>query len=133
MRKDVVVDGVVIGSFCLPDGYDVVAYRQPLQGERYLDSACVSVNIAPTDCCVGSRFIVRKLFVWPGWVKPGTWYARDEDGAESLSNHKPTRHSSCWSFPYGSSVAIYRLVMDFPEVPPCDWKDSLMQKPLEAK
>jgi hypothetical protein len=72
MLKDVVVDGVVIGHVEVPHGYEISSYRHPIVGECFLRSDGTLHTSDYTYCKNEKRFIVRKQFVWPDWIKPGT-------------------------------------------------------------
>lgn len=134
MLKEIVINGVVIGSFDVPDGYDIVAFRPPLRGEKYVTQSCLESGDAYADWSSTSpRFILRKQFVWPEWVKPGTWYARDEDGYEILYTHKPSLEGNCWGSSEGARMHIDSRLFDFPKQQNSNWRESLMQKPLETK
>lgn len=132
MLKDVVVDGVVMGQVDVPDGYEVVSWRPPVVGEVFLRSDGTLHTSDYTYCENEKRWILRKQFVWPDWITPGVWYARDKSGAEFLYVKEPHRQGVDWSAEDPCLCRVNRKLFTFPDVPPCDWSHSKMQKPLET-
>jgi len=64
-----------------PTGYEVVGFREPLEGEMFCDtlhSGARGVVIAKTDF-TSLEIIIRKSFVWPSWLNAAS-IAKDVDG-----------------------------------------------------
>lgn len=115
----------------IPDGYEATGeFRDPKPGELRIGKYG---NICTSECVDGRRIILRKSFVWPEWVKDGMWYTRDYDGEERLHLDEPRLISvHRWSSADDDlTLCSIRKWAKFPEVPPCDWKQSKRQKPMK--
>lgn len=135
MLKEIVVDGVVMGSVEAPDGWELVGYRAPAISEQFISLQGGVLTCEGNYPANERRWILRKSFVWPAWVKDGTYCAKDADQSVYLYEHRPILKEKNWAVIEGSMMLltpVVRAFLDFPEIPG-DWKDSLRQKPLEGK
>lgn len=121
----------------LPENVIGVEFRPPIENELFVDldgAVCVSRRYG-----VVSPRLVIKLWHWPDWVKPGTWYCRDDNGNEYLSAEEPHlkrgdgEWDTCDRMPVAIEDVIEVMTVDWTPPPEKPWRESKMQKPLEAK
>ena len=77
----------------VPDGYEAVAFRQPVSGEYYL--SVVDTVLKCVGEPLGSRLVLRKAHVWPEWLPDG-WVAVDSNGAVYWYENKPKLEDGVW-------------------------------------
>ena len=96
----------------VPDGWEATGeYRVPYIGDFYVHHtgsspiAFQNVVIGPRNVVIGPRIILRKKYVPPSWLKPGTWiYKHGSESHWSCSNVRPVVSESAggYRFAYGS-------------------------------
>jgi len=114
----------------VPEGYELTGeYRVPEVGEQFINSLG-HANLPETGDTVTRRFILRKKFVWPGWLKAvaiameptQNWYA---------SSETPTLGKNGWL--YNGQCQMLKpselFDIDLPDVPKEKWRESLILNP----
>ena len=118
MRQTVTIEAEV------PDGYEAVAFRMPVEGERFVSDEGEVIHTRHSVCW--PRLIVRKAHVWPEWLPDG-WVAVDSNGEVWWYENKPTLGARGDEWNSGSGESN-RLSKFFP-VPAytIDWKRACWQ------
>jgi len=115
----------------LPDGYEIVSYRCPRNGEMFLKQDQNEGVVANWDWQVmpaNRRFILRRAFVWPSWLKCAA-IAKDIYGVWYAYKAMPKQCLSGFAYEPGSLVQRIDaniLDIDLPDVP---WDQSLRINP----
>lgn len=124
----------------VPDGYEATGeFRVPKKGEHFI----ASINgfgdrfyLATYDYDDGiNRIILRPVWKWPEFVKPGTWLAMDKNGNWVFYETQPQIESigvqTEW-LPKGCAFVLagaFKSFFNFTPPPCTDWRTSLRQKP----
>ena len=114
----------------IPEGYEPTGeYRELRSGEFGLFEG----TAFPSQCDPLEYPVLRPLWQWPEWIKPGCWIALDRGGNWWLYTHEPQLHGGTWSSGCGRACPInedFSGVIDFTPPPCTDWRQSKRQKPL---
>lgn len=116
----------------IPDGYELVAYREAETGEEYVYAGTV-VQRRDAVRSLGKYFIVRKSkpsFQWPAWLKAAA-IAKDTSGAIIAHKSKPAFLGGTWSgcghYATLNRIGIYDI--DLSWFDGVEAKDSLVLNP----
>lgn len=115
----------------VPEGYEVVRYGLPKEGEVYL-AACrkkPKITKAFRDYEVANKIILQPIWEWPAWLK-APWIAMDEDGMWWGYQEEPQVVKDSWE----SRLNWYfnlnaEWATDFTPPPYTDWTKSLRKNP----
>lgn len=123
----------------IPEGYEVVRFGIPVEGEQFLafygmKEVVTAADISCPEMCK-QRFILRPIWKPPAWLKPG-WIAMDKEGRWRWYANEPEPHPDplypMWRNKIqGSPIdPLWNFACVEPPFtpPPCaDWKQSLRQ------
>ena len=119
----------------LADGWEPVAFREPLKGESYLSSGATrgsSIREAGQNFCdmggpTESYLIVRRRWKWPEWLT-AEWIAMDANGNWVGYATEPDMGAVSWNSGGESFFVSPRLTV-FGPPPRTDWKQSKRRNP----
>ena len=118
----------------VPDGYEPTGeYRKPKAGE-YINFSGIR-HVTDGHLYGNDYVILRPVWKWPEFVKPGCWIAMDKNGNWAFYDEEPhiTLNGGNEWLPRGAAFVMAGEVANFFNFtpPPCtDWKLSKRQKPL---
>lgn len=113
----------------VPEGYEVVRYGLPKEGEVYL-AACrkkPKITKAFRDYEVANKIILQPIWQWPAWLK-APWIAMDEDRTWYVYEDKPHISRDTW-INVNQMNSIEDWAIDFTPPPCTDWTKSLRKNP----
>jgi hypothetical protein len=120
----------------IPEGYEPTGeFRGVSKGEHYitmLGDVLLSTGDDPRSEL--PRVILRPVWQWPEFIKPGTWFAYHSNFTFSLFSDQPKEARDCWCRQNGIGTEVYlteqeAALIGFPLPPRGDWRQSLRQKP----
>lgn len=99
----------------VPDGWEATGeWRPARQGEAVIHPDHCHAFVMNTEG-MSNRIILRKKYVPPSWLKPGTWLFQTESGIWYASRSEPNGTKPLYS--YGPEATLHRDI--FPDfVPP---------------
>lgn len=142
MKIEVEIDDKIL------EKYEVVRIGNPKEGEKYLNyynSPATQKASADHPSKDPPLIIVKEKYKWVGWIKSGSWIARNQTGSWYLFNKKPklNKRYNYWVLDDRDEnnhcimlsnvfMGEFSKVLNLePFIPPeCDnWEESLRQKP----